>query len=172
MMSRRSPFMLSLIGSIIALVQSATADFSIIELEPNDTLQTAQPLPSIPPPVLLDLASVQGSISPGDVDFFQIVFPEPAAVSAFLTQGASTPHLLAIFDAEGNLLDADETFVVSGPLSPGAYTLAVTGATDAGFLGAHNESFKYVLINWLPSAGAAPMVAIGALFGRSRRRRS
>lgn len=173
MRTLRACFLVSTGLLVLATARPAIADFFVLDSEPNNTLASAQSLPVIPiaGTLFTDLGVVEGSISPGDVDFFQIHFPQPVIYGAGVSQLPAVPSFVGFFDSAGNLLDSEG--IVNGIIDPGTYTVAVTGAGDLGFTGAHAHEFEYQLvISWLviPSPSALALLVAGTLLGRRRRR--
>ncbi|MBD1869403.1 PEP-CTERM sorting domain-containing protein [Leptolyngbya sp. FACHB-671] len=133
-------------------VLSAYPAYGITEVEPNNSFIDRQVLPS-------DAASVNGSISPGDVDFFTFTGLEAGAsfVAEFI-QG-NFDSILGRLDDEGNLLGTDDDGG-DRPLSrlsgivpeSGNVNLGLTGFSDFSLVGDHFESGDYELsVNTFPS---------------------
>lgn len=169
----------------------AFAGSPIPEIEPNDTFGTAQ---------LIDRAlfgptgavSILGSVSPGDVDYFEIPLLAGDFVAAQLVLRPGSPSsasVLGVFDPSGNLAgyDVDVPNVLSGVVSAsGGWRVAVSGYPDVGstllgddgvpFNGTHSQNIEYLLTLSLvpvpePGGLLALSTGIAGLLGYSVRRR-
>ncbi len=113
------------------------------------------------------LTNLSGSITPGDVDFFQLTFSTPAALGVFVDPIGSDPlppHILALFNSQGSQ-------VSFGFVQAGTYTIGLTGEGDFNFLGAHTSNFDYqMMIAYSPSAPSGGLFAVAMLIGPRRRR--
>ncbi len=192
------PFSRCAIASVVAAgaTVSAASGAIIFETEPNDTIATADNLGSLSFPG--GGFVVDGSLTPGDVDWFGFTLDQPA--SLLLAQLGSADTLN---DGQFQLVDGSGTDVLafdddSAPgflpalneinLAAGSYFIGVSGFPDADgtsvvtddlFDGLdangdpHPESFDYKLsiaVNLIPSPGAAGLLAIAGVVGIRRRR--
>jgi len=139
----------------------------IIDAEPNDTIATAQVLPLFSDFLV---TVVHGSISPGDVDFFQISFPVDAVMD-FAIQPPfpedPPPHVLGVFDSMGTQISPSFFY------PQGTYFFGLSGLADIGFSGAHDEEFSYVLgfsYSLFPAPPGFLLFGLAALCGPRRRR--
>ncbi len=123
-------------------------------------------------PVALDFNSlftvVNGTILPGDVDFFQLNLPQTLSIGAFLQPVPPDvdlpPHNLALFNSQGSQVNF-------GFLPGGIYTLGLTGINDVNFMGDHQQNFNYqIVIAYTPSAPTLAMFAVAMIAGPRRRR--
>jgi hypothetical protein len=157
----------------------ARADFFGSEVEPNNSVLAPHALG----PIGADGGAVIfGSIEPGDVDFFQLHYPDiPGGVAIFASLLDGTPTIddsamiFALLDGDGVIIQSYESAGGSSLFIPavapvgGPYYFVVTGGGDSSFLGLHQESFSYSL--FIDNAPAPPAFALLALgLGRSRRR--
>jgi hypothetical protein len=129
--------------------------FGLPEVEPNDVIPAANPLP----PLTFGTTAMEGMLLPtpigGDVDMYSMGVAAGAwvtfAVYDFSPVGApAMDTFIGVFDPAGFLIDVDDD---DGPallsalsfLAPaaGVYTFAVTGFPDAGFAGAHGVVGPY-----------------------------
>jgi hypothetical protein len=128
--------------SVFAAVQPA---FAVPEVEPNNSLATRQFLPS-------GTNTVEGSLSPGDTDFFTFSGLDAGSpFSAEITSG-SFDSILGFLDDSGNILATDDDSgegllsLLSGTVpASGRLNLGVTGYADFGLTGAHSQSGSYTL---------------------------
>jgi hypothetical protein len=137
----------------IISVLSAYPAYGITEVEPNDSFSDRQNLPSA-------TASVNGSISPGDIDFFKFTgFKSGTGFVAEVIQG-DFDSFLGFLDDKGDLLDIDDDGG-SEPLSriagivpdSGNINLGLTGFADISFVGDHLQMGDYELsIDTFPSS--------------------
>lgn len=170
---------------------SAFASSPIPEIEPNNTFGTAQ---------LIDRAlfiptgsvSILGSVSPGDVDYFEIplLAGDFVAVQLVLRPGSpSSASVLGVFDPSGNFIayDVDVPNVLAGVVSAsGGWRVAVSGYPDVGstflgddgipFNGTHSQNIDYLLtLSLVPVPEPGGLLALGTgvagLLGYSVRRR-
>jgi hypothetical protein len=170
----RSIVLLIVLG---ALVTKAVA--TVNELEPNDSIVTAQGLPTF---ASTCGEGVLGSLSAGDVDFYQIEIASGVLFSANVFD--FTPLLpddndpiLGLFDSGGTLIAFDDdggpgtlAAIFVGIPSGGTYFVGVSGVGDTGFVGNHAQDFSYMLVlNMTPAPGAIPLLA-GYCLRVSRRR--
>jgi hypothetical protein len=128
--------------SLFGTVQPASA---VPEVEPNNSFGSPQLLPA-------GTDTINGSISPSDVDFF--TFSGINAGSRFraeITSG-TFDSILGFLDDSGNILDTDDDSgagllsLLSGIVpASGNLNLAVTGFADFGLTGAHGQSGPYTL---------------------------
>lgn len=161
------------------------------EIEPNNTFGGAQ-LIARTLFVPTGAVSIRGTITPGDVDYFQIPLLAGDFVAANLVivpgpQGNSSA--IGVFDPSANLV-ADDLYapnVLSGLIpSSGNWRVAVTGYPDVGstflgddgipFNGTHAQSFDYLLtVSLIPVPEPGGLLALGTgiagLLGYSVRRR-
>ena len=127
------------------------------ESESNNTLATANPLPSE--------GVVGGSLVPNDVDYFKIDLEvgDRLAVSVFdlktgqfqVAGGERNDALLGAFSPSGTLSATNDdggpgfqsNLLVTVPSGQGGtWKIALTGFGDTGFTGSHKESFSYLLV--------------------------
>lgn len=169
----------------------AFASSPIPEIEPNNTFGTAQ---------LIDRAlfiptgsvSILGSVSPGDVDYFEIPLLAGDFVAAQLVLRPGSPSsasVLGVFDPSGNFIgyDVDVPNVLAGVVSAsGGWRVAVSGYPDVGstflgddgipFNGTHSQNIDYLLtLSLVPVPEPGGLLALGTgvagLLGYSVRRR-
>ena len=166
-----------------ALVLSGSAQaqiFQYSELEPNDTIETAQVIP--PPFPHFGAVFIDGSITASDVDYFSLTPSAPFHITivTLMTQppGSSGMHDISLgwFDAAGQEIQVTHGLGAGASMffsltTPGAFYLGVSGFSDPAFSGLHSESFNYgITINFVPAPAGLPLL-IGAAIGvRSRRR--
>lgn len=163
----------------------------IPEVEPNNTFGTAQ---LIARSLFLPTGSVaiSGSVSPGDVDYFEVPLLAGDFFAAQLVivpgpQGNSS--VLGMYDPSANLVAYDlfAPNVLAGLVSSnGGWRVAVSGYPDVGssflgddgipFNGTHGQSFSYLLtLSLIPVPEPGGLLALGTgiagLLGYSVRRR-
>jgi hypothetical protein len=158
---------------------SGVASATIDEVEPNNSLATAQVLPFGTP----GSEAVLGSLTPGDVDFYSVDLVAGHLFTANIfdfTPGDDTDNdsVLALFDSDGDLIALDDD---GGPgflsvlflIVPetGTYTIGVTGFPDFDFVGDHGEDFIYKLVinRSVPAPATLALLAAGVAVGRRRR---
>ncbi len=163
----------------------ATAQATLIESEPNNTIPTANPIiVGIKPWAnvgVMPLSSV------GDVDVFSISLLKDDLLTVVATpvhpMFTNPNTLLGLFDSGGGLLALDDDSALGG-IATGStirffvpadatYYLAVTGAGDVGFTGQHSEPGPYILavsVEPIPEPASALLLTygLGALARRQR----
>jgi len=142
----------------------------IVESEPNDSISTADEIGSIEDLIIF----ISGSISPGDVDFFQAEMPAGVPIWAFLDDG--NPNvLIGLFSSDGSLLATNRDLILIGSLvMGGTYYLGITATQDIDLVGEHDLAFDYTMMTMasvFPAPSTLPLLAMAVLAGRSRRRR-
>lgn len=166
--------------SALALTAGVANADAIVEVEPNDSIGTAQFINPASYPA--NAFAFDGTLTPGDVDYITITIPDAIALTALTVSVppdfASVDTILGVFDSVGTLIASDDD---SGPgdfsflevqLTPGTYYLGITGAPDTLFTGDHSVTGGYKLIvgfNVIPAPGALALLGIGALARRRRR---
>jgi len=89
------------IGPVTAAFVNVTAPPLVInEIEPNDTLATAQPIVTLPATVVGSLAPLR-NLRGADPDVFSVVVPAGSTLTATLTPTATTNADLQLFNAAG-----------------------------------------------------------------------
>lgn len=163
----------------------------ISEIEPNNTFGTAQliarglftPTGSV---------SIRGSVTPGDVDYFEVPLLAGdffAAQLVIVPGSRSSSSVLGIFDPSANLVAYDlyAPNVLAGVISSnGGWRVAVSGFPDVGsaflgddgipFNGTHSQNIQYLLtLSLIPVPEPGGLLALGTgiagLLGYSVRRR-
>ncbi|MBL0921203.1 MAG: PPC domain-containing protein [Phycisphaerales bacterium] len=183
------------VGALAALCGVAQGGV-FFEFGSNDTPATANDLGTITDPggsVLVD-----GSITPGDVDWFAITFTGPTelVMSIFsLSFGANDNSQLMVLDSNFNIIGFDDdsniglmSSVQLSGLAAGTYYIGVSGSDDAGVAGGgsptifdgfddsgapHSQNWVYKLIigaNVVPAPGGVAMLGLAGLAGLRRRR--
>lgn len=177
--------------AIITAALPVLAGSPIPEVEPNNTFGTAQ---LIARSLFLPTGSVaiSGSVSPGDVDYFEVPL---LAGDFFVAQLVLVPgpqgnsSVLGMFDPGANLVAYDlfAPNVLAGLIpSNGGWRVAVSGYPDVGspflgddgipFNGTHTQTFNYLLtLSLIPVPEPGGLLALGTgiagLLGYSVRRR-
>ncbi|GIV17834.1 MAG: hypothetical protein KatS3mg022_3269 [Armatimonadota bacterium] len=175
----------------IAAALPVLAGSPIPEIEPNNTFGTAQLIArSLFTPT--GSVSILGSISPGDVDYFEVPLLAGDFFAAQLVivpgpQGNSS--VLGTYDPGASLVAYDlfAPNVLAGLVSSnGGWRVAVSGYPDVGstflgddgvaFNGTHGQSFGYLLtLSLIPVPEPGGILALGTgiagLLGYSVRRR-
>jgi hypothetical protein len=174
--------------TLSALALAAMAGVSqaalFVESEANNTLATADFIGSYAAPG--DGIVVDGTITPGDVDWFCFTITDPAAyvVSAAFalpTSTAGDDGFMGLFDSSGTLLESDDDDNIGfmpalefAGLTAGTYYIALTGFGDPDFNGSgHTENFAYKMViglNLIPTPGAVALLGLGGLAAARRRR--
>ena len=169
------------VGAVaLAVSTSAVQAGAITEIEPNDSIATAQFINPANYPA--NAFAFDGFLSPGDVDYITFTVPDAIALTALTVSippdFANVDTMLGIFNSVGVLLDSDDD---EGPgdfsflevqLTPGTYYIAVSGSGDVDFTGDHNVEGGYKLIvgfNVIPAPGALALLGVAALLRRRRR---
>jgi len=177
----------------IASAGSVASASLMVEAEPNNSTANANFAAAFTPPG--GAIAIDGSITPGDVDWFE--FSISATSTLVITALGSTSDPL---DADGQfqLLDSDSNIIEfdddDGPgflpainitgLTAGSYFLGVSGFPDGNgtslFDGLnddtgepHQQNFDYKLalgVNLVPAPGAATLAAFAGLAAVRRRR--
>lgn len=124
-------------------------------------------------------------VAGGDVDFYTIDLTAGDVViistTPFEDLGVFTvpDTLVGMFDAGMTLLASDDnsgvgagSFLQFLATATATYTVAVTGAADTGFTGAHSEDGGYFMKVSVvtPAPGAAALAGLGLMVGARRRR--
>lgn len=180
-----------LVAVCVALALPVLAGTPIPEIEPNNTFGTAQliarglftPTGSV---------SILGSVTPGDVDYFQIPLLAGDFVAVHLVTVPGSPNnagALGIFDPSANLAVYDLYIpsVLTGVVNVnGNWRVAVSGYPDVGstfigddgipFNGTHTQNINYLLtVSLVPVPEPGGLLALGTgitgLLGYSVRRR-
>jgi uncharacterized protein (TIGR03382 family) len=165
----------------LALTAGAANAGAIVEVEPNDSIATAQFINPANYPA--NAFAFDGFLEPGDLDFISITVPDAIALTALTVSippdFTSVDTIIGIFDSGGTLIDSDDD---EGPgdfsfievqLTPGTYYIGITGSPDSDFTGAHEVTGGYKLIvgfNIIPAPGALALLGLAGLAGRRRRR--
>jgi len=162
-------------------IAAAAAPATLHEVEPNDSIASAQIIPVIPQ---CFSEAVNGGLVPGDVDFYQIELFGGilfiASLFDFTPQLVDNDAILALFD-DGGAMIAFGSDGGTGVLSvlflivphSGTYYVGVSGVGDNGFIGDHEQLFPYKLVvsSCVPAPGALAALLFACCCGRSRRRR-
>ena len=149
-----------------------------IEVEPNDTIATAQTIPPFDP---FGTQTLLGAVTPGDIDYYQLTLPAPILFVANPIESLSDPYTevmsLGLFDETGSPLIVFPQiggFAISMTLTnPGTYFLGISGFSETPFSGLHDESFGYRLdfsYNFVPGPSSLALLGVAALVGPRRRR--
>lgn len=165
----------------VAMCASGAHAGAITEVEPNDSLLTAQFIDPTNYPA--NAFAFDGFLTPGDVDYITFDLPDPVALTTLTVSVPpdfdSVDTRIGVFNSIGVLIDSDDN---EGPgefsflevnLEPGTYYIAVTGGPDVDFLGEHDADGGYKLIvafNIIPAPGAMALLGVAGLVGRRRRR--
>lgn len=151
------------------------------EVEPNDTLATAQFIAEEFYP--FGAVAISGSMIPEEPNFpefdvdvfsFDVEAGDLVVVSVFSLDPLGDP-VLGVYAPNGNLFElVDDSFGLN-PLWDGVIPVSgnwkfVVGGNDQDVFGSHDESFDYLLTFKIPEPTAVALVAIG-LLGLTRRRR-
>lgn len=184
----------AVVAATVAGILAALPVFAgspIPEIEPNNTFSTAQ-LIARSLFALTGSVAISGSVSPGDVDYFELPLLAGDFIAAQLVivpgpQGNSS--VLGMFDPGANLVAYDlfAPNVLAGLVpSTGGWRVAVSGFPDVGspflgddgipFNGTHTQSFNYLLtLSLIPVPEPGGLLALGTgiagLLGYSVRRR-
>ncbi len=168
------------VGTLVCASAGTAHAGLIFETEPNNTLATANFIGNFDVPggsVLVD-----GSITPGDVDWFQFTITgDTQLVSATfgVPSSAVGDSILSLYDSLGTLIIQDDDSGIGNfssleaQLTAGTYYLVVTGFPDFGNTGNHSEDFTYKLLvgtNVVPAPGALALLGLAGLVARRRRR--
>jgi hypothetical protein len=164
-------------AACIATALPVLAGSPIPEVEPNNTFGTAQ---LIARGLFASTGSVSilGSVTPGDVDYFEIPLLAGDFVVAQLVTVPSSPSsasALGVFDPGANLVAYDlyAPNVLSGVVSSsGGWRVAVSGYPDVGsvflgddgipFNGTHTQQINYLLtLSLVPVPEPGGLLALG-----------
>jgi hypothetical protein len=149
----------------------------ILEEEPNNSFDQAQ---LVPPYV--GFSVIHGSITPGDVDFFEFEIVVPtifeAVVYSFPNFTPVPQARLELYDSSGAVLATAEAgtgatwaYISDISVMPGTtYVLGLTGAGDVSFTGDHAQQFNYTMHWFIPTPGTAAVLFAAAGLLRRRRR--
>lgn len=175
----------------LAMHPAARAGSPLPELEPNNTFLSAQFIArSLFTPT--GSVSILGTLSPGDVDYFEVPLLAGDFFAAHLVVAPSSSNnatALGLFSPSASLVAYDlyAPNVLAGLVpSNGGWRVAVTGYPDVGslflgddgvpFNGTHSQNVSYLLtLSLVPVPEPGGMIALGTgiagLIGYSVRRR-
>jgi len=133
-------------------VLSAYPAYGITEFEPNNFFGDRQVLPS-------GVTSVDGSISPSDIDFFTFIGLEVGEIFVAEVSQGNFDSILGLLDDEGTLLEVDDdggrdllSRILGTVPDSGNVNLGLTGFPDFSLVGDHFEVGDYELsVNTFPS---------------------
>jgi len=146
------------------------------EVEPNDTLATAQFIGEEFYP--FGAVAISGSMIPNDVDVFSfdVEAGDAVVVNVFSLDPLGDP-VLGIFSPDNTLYQmVDDSFglnpVWAGVLPESGIWKVVVSGNDEDVLGGHDQSFDYLLSWKIPEPTSATLLAIGLVGLRRTGRRS
>jgi len=163
-----------------ALLAVGSANASITESEPNDSIGTADVITRGASP-WADTGVMSFGAGGGDLDFFAIDLLDDEVLTVITTpldpKFDSPDTMLGIFDAGGTLLDFNDDANGLGSAlrfsvpSAGTYYIGVTGFPDFDFLGDHDQTGRYQLtVAIVPAPAGMAMLGAAGLIARRRRR--
>ena len=170
-------------GLLVVGGAAQAANLPLMEMEPNDTIDTANFIDSSN--LTNGGLAIDGTLGQNDVDFFSFEFQAGDFVTFSVfdftpEDGFDNDSFLGIFNPDGSLLDTDDDdgpgFLSSYAFfvpADGIYSFAVTGFGDLDFVGDHEENFDYKVVvgyNPIPGPAAAALFGLAGLAGRRRRR--
>ncbi len=146
------------------------------EVEPNDTLATAQFIGEEFYP--FGAVAISGSMIPNDVDVFSfdVEAGDAVVVNVFSLDPLGDP-VLGIFSPDNTLYQmVDDSFglnpVWAGVLPESGIWKVVVSGNDEDVFGGHEQSFDYLLSWKIPEPTSAALLAIGLVGLRRTGRRS
>lgn len=159
----------------LAICSSVALAAPVPEVEPNDTLGTAQFIGEEFYP--FGAVAIVGGVSPDDVDVF--AFDVDAGVSIVVSVFSLDPGgdpVLGIYAPDGTLYDlVDDSFgldpIWEGMLpEAGIWSFAVSG-NDIDIFGGHDETFDYLMSWKIPEPATMALVGVGLFATVGMRRR-
>lgn len=153
--------------SIARIAQPAAAAVNALDVEPNNSCQTAQDLGAVPLPITMD-GNLDSSLAP-DIDFYRFT-GTPGAPLVIDHEGEATGKgtlfdpLLGAFDSACNLIAANDDstslnshLVVTIP-DDGVVILAATAFPDHEFVGGGNGTYQLTLTTYTPLGSISGIV--------------
>ena len=162
--------------AVLALSVCSAVAFAapVPEVEPNDTLGTAQFIGEEFYP--FGAVAISGSLIPDDVDVFafDVEAGDFVVVNVFSLDPLGDP-VLGVYDQDDVLVElVDDSFglnpVWTGEITESGIWKFVVGGNDVDVFGTHDESFDYLMTFKIPEPATAVLVMMG-LLGLTQRRR-